>query len=189
MSFKTPDFLEAAAISSSRSRSPSVVSSESQYSRVNLMSPPSVRPPPSFISSNAASEIISADQEFNAADFTEDEETGTGASALLTPAALSLLNGFLDNLLFNILAASKSTQLACLRPAMADVLKPRLAKEVVEAADQELSEYMGGGEDEQTEFRGGQEPGGNFDLVRSWKLTRLRCMVYTRLGDLEEDDE
>lgn len=154
------------------------------------MSPPSVTPAPAFISPSAASEIISADQEFNAADFvTEDEETGAGATALVTPAALSLLNGFLDNLLFNILASSKSTQLACIRPAMADVLKPRLAKEVVASAEEELNEYMGGADDEQTEFRGGQQPGGDFDPVRSWKLTRLRCMVYTRLGDMEEDDE
>ncbi|KAJ5322235.1 uncharacterized protein N7506_011365 [Penicillium brevicompactum] len=188
-SFKVPDFLETGAVST-RSRSPSVVSTDSQFSRVNLMSPPTVRPPPAFISAPAASEIISADQEFNAADFVaEDEETGSGATALVTPAALSLLNGFLDNLLYNVLASSKSTQLACIRPAMADVLKPRLAKEVVAAAEEELSEYMGGEEDEQTEFRGGQEPGGDFDLVRSWKLTRLRCMVYTRLGDMEEDDE
>lgn len=154
------------------------------------MSPPSVRPPPAFISSSAASEIITSDQEFNAADFApEDEGTGAGANALVTPAALSLLNGFLDNLLFNILATSKSTLLACIRPALADVLKPRLASEVVATADEELSEYMGGAEDEQTEFRGGHEPGGDFDLVRSWKLTRLRCMVYTRLGDMEEEDE
>ncbi|CAG8326231.1 unnamed protein product [Penicillium salamii] len=187
--FKAPDFLETGAVSS-RSRSPSVVSTDSQFSRVNLMSPPTVRPPPAFISASAASEIISADQEFNAADFVpEDEVTGNGATALVTPAALSLLNGFLDNLLYNILASSKSTQMACIRPAMADVLKPRLAQEVVAAAEEELSEYMGGEEDEQTEFRGGQEPGGDFDLVRSWKLTRLRCMVYTRLGDMEEDDE
>ncbi|KAI3287472.1 hypothetical protein DTO002I6_7775 [Penicillium roqueforti] len=187
-SFKTPDFLETGAVS--RSRSPSVVSSDSQFSRVNLMSPPSVTPAPAFISPSAASDIVSADQEFNAADFVaEDEETGAGATALVTPAALSLLNGFLDNLLFNILASSKSTQLACIRTAMADVLKPRLAKEVVASAEEELGEYMGGADDEQTEFRGGQEPGGDFDLVRSWKLTRLRCMVYTRLGDMEEDDE
>ena len=188
-SFKPPDFLDAGAVSS-RSRSPSVVSTDSQFSRVNLMSPPTVRPSPAFISAAAASEIISADQEFNAADFvTEDEMTGNSATALVTPAALSLLNGFLDNLLYNILASSKSTQMASIRPAMADVLKPRLAQEVVAAAEEELSEYMGEEEDEQAEFRGGQEPGGDFDLVRSWKLTRLRCMVYTRLGDMEEDDE
>lgn len=175
--------------SKSRSRTSSI-SSDSQLSRVNLMSPPSARPPPAFISSSAASEIITSDQEFNAADFVaEDEETGAAADALVTPAALSLLNGFLDNLLFNILAASRSTQMTAIRPAVADVLKPRLAGEVVATADEELSEYMGGEEDEQTEFRGGRQPAGDFDLIRSWKLTRLRCMVYTRLGDMEEEDE
>lgn len=184
-SYKGSDFLEAGTASRSRTSS---ISSDSQFPRVNLMSPPAVRPAPAFISASAASEIITSDQEFNAADFTEDDGTGA-ANALVTPAALSLLNGFLDNLLFNVLAASKSTQLTCIRPAVADVLRPRLAQEVVATADEELSEYMGGAEDEETEFRGGQEPGGDFDLVRSWKLTRLRCMVYTRLGDMEEEDE
>ncbi|KAF7182542.1 hypothetical protein CNMCM7691_002113 [Aspergillus felis] len=173
----------------SRSRSTSM-SSDSQLSRVHLLSPPPVNPPPSFIASSAASQIITADQEFNTADFvTSEEDNGANASALVTPEALSALNGFLDHLLYNILATAKSTQLACIRPAIADVLKPRLAKEVVSAADDELHEYMGGEEDEQSEFRGGQTSGNDFDLVRSWKLTRLRCMVYTRLGDMEEDDE
>ncbi|KAJ5638039.1 hypothetical protein N7490_007918 [Penicillium lividum] len=182
--YSRSDFLDAGGLTRSRS------TSLSSDSRVNLMSPPSVSPPPAFISSSAASEIITSDQEFNAADFVaEDEDTGSTASALVTPAALSLLNGFLDNLLFNILAASKSTQLACIRPVLAEVLKPRLAQEVVATADEELGEYMGGEEDEESEFRGGQEPGGDFDLARSWKLTRLRCMVYTRLGDMEEEDE
>ena len=154
------------------------------------MSPPSVHPSAAFISSSAASDIIDSDQEFNAADFVPlNDESGASAAALVTPAALSLLNGFLDNLLFNILAASKSTQLACIRPAVSEVLKPRLASEVVDTADEELGEYMGEVQDDKNEFRGGQEPSGDFDLVRSWKLTRLRCMVYTRLGDMEEEDE
>ncbi|PKX92470.1 uncharacterized protein P174DRAFT_421526 [Aspergillus novofumigatus IBT 16806] len=185
---KGPEFAELAR-TLSRSRSTSM-SSDSQLSRIHLLSPPPVNPPPSFIASSAASQIITADQEFNTADFvTSEEDNGANASALVTPEALSALNGFLDHLLYNILATAKSTQLACIRPAIADVLKPRLAKEVVSAADDELHEYMGGEEDEQSEFRGGQTSGNDFDLVRSWKLTRLRCMVYTRLGDMEEDDE
>ncbi|KAJ5640653.1 hypothetical protein N7528_000278 [Penicillium herquei] len=183
--YSRSDFLEAGSLSRSRSTS---LSSDS-HPRLSLMSPPSVSPAPAFISASAASEIITSDQEFNAADFVAEEDTGATADVLVTPAALSLLNGFLDNLLFNILASSKSTQLSCIRPILADVLKPRLAQEVVATADDELSEYMGGEDDEKTEFRGGQEPGGEFDLVHSWKLTRLRCMVYTRLGDMEEEDE
>lgn len=165
------------------------MSSDCQLQRISPLSPPPTTPKPGFIASSAASQIITTDQEFNTADFVADGDTGLTASALVTPAALDSLNGFLDHLLFNILGAAKSTRLACIRPAIADVLKPRLAREVVAAADDELSDYLGGAEEEQFEFRGGQEPDGEFDLVRSWKLTRLRCMVYTRLGDMEEDDE
>ncbi|KAL2861454.1 hypothetical protein BJX68DRAFT_5249 [Aspergillus pseudodeflectus] len=178
----------ARTLSRSRSRSCSTsISSDSQLSRIHLFAPPSVNPPPSFIAPSSASQIITTDQEFNAADFVADDDDDSGA--LVTAEALSALNGFLDHLLFNILASAKSTQLASIRPAVADVLKPRLAKEVVSVADEELSEYLGEPEDEQIEFRGGQTPNGEFDLVRTWKLTRLRCMVYTRLGDMEEDDE
>lgn len=146
-----------------------------------------MNPPPSFIAQSSASQIITSDQEFNTVDFVADEEDDSGA--LVTTEALAALNGFLDHLLLNILAAAKSTQLASIRPTVADVLKPRLAKMVVSVADEELSEYLGEEEDEQIEFRGGQAPNGEFDLIHTWKLTRLRCMVYTRLGDMEEDDE
>ena len=153
--------------------------------------PPSTEPAPVYIAPSAASQIITADQEFNTVDFVGDEhEDGSSGSAgaLVTADALGLLNGFLDHLLFNILAVAKSSQLSNIRPAVADVLKPRLAREVVAAADYELSDYMGG-EGDEFDFRGGQKPTGDFDLIRSWKRTRLRCMVYTRLGDMEEDEE
>lgn len=119
----------------------------------------------------------------------DDQALPTGG-ALVTAASLVLLNGFLDNLLFNILSAAKSTQLARIRSAISEVLKPRLAKEMISAADEELSEYLGNDDEEElAEFGGGVEPRGEFDLERSWKLARLRCMVYTRLGDMEEEDE
>ncbi|KAL4943680.1 hypothetical protein BDV06DRAFT_189430 [Aspergillus oleicola] len=184
---KSPESDYGSVLSRSRSRSRSAsISSDSQLSLMHL-APPSVNPPPSFIAPASASQIITSDQEFNAADFVVDEDDDS--SALVTADALSALNGFLDHLLLNILGAAKSTQLASIRPVVADVLKPRLANLVVSVADEELSEYLGEAEDEETEFRGGQLPNGEFDLIRTWKLTRLRCMVYTRLGDMEEDDE
>lgn len=186
---RASDPLDFGSVSRSRSTS---FSSDSQFSRVSILVPPSTAPPPVYIAPSAASQIITADQEFNTVDFVGDEHedvSNGSAGALVTPDALGLLNGFLDHLLFNILAVAKSTQLANIRPAVADVLKPRLAREVVAAADYELSDYMGGEGDEQFDFRGGQKPTGEFDLVRSWKRTRLRCMVYTRLGDMEEDEE
>lgn len=119
-----------------------------------------------------------------------DDHALPAGGAWVTPASLVLLNGFLDNLLFNILSAAKSTQLTRIRSAISEVLKPRLAKEMVSAADEELAEYMGNdGEEELAELRSDVERPGEFDLERSWKLARLRCMVYTRLGDLEEEDE
>jgi hypothetical protein len=179
--YTQPEPLDFGSFSRSRSLS---LSSDVQ-SPMSALSPPSVIPPPAFIAASAASQIVTADLEQNGLMSSAD-----GDGVFVTSASLALLNGFLDHLLFNFLAVAKSTQLSALRPAIADVLKPRLAKEVVSAADEELSEYMGSGEDEELlEFHGGQEPRGEFDLVRSWKLTRLRCMVYTRLGDLEEEEE
>jgi hypothetical protein len=147
--------------------------------------PPSVEPSPAFIAAAEASQIVSVELEQNAMIPIPDDDND-----IVSVGSLALLNGFLDYLLFNILAVAKSTQLNDLRPAIADVLKPRLAKEVVSAAEDELRDYMGGDpEDELQDFRGGQKPKGEFDLIRSWKLTRLRCMVYTRLGNMEEEEE
>ncbi|EQL33692.1 hypothetical protein, variant 3 [Blastomyces dermatitidis ATCC 26199] len=172
------------AVSGRHGRSVSL-SGDTPLPSQSMLSPPPVNPEPQFIAATAAAQIVSADQNLNGA----NPAAGTiGAS--VTRSSLTLLNRFLDNLLFNILMTAKSTKLNAIRPALAEVLKPRLAKEVVSAADEELSEYMGGGEDEElSDFRGGREPAGQFELERSWKLTRLRCMVYTRLGDMEEEDE
>lgn len=186
-----PEPLELGSLTRSRSASISTtISSEFQFPKMNMTSPPPVTPEPAFIAASAASQIIAAELESNEVRLGGDEGgAAVIGNVVVTPASLSLLNGFLDHLLFNILAAAKSTQLSSIRPAVADVLKPRLAKEVVSAADEELSEYMGGGEDEESELNGDQEPRGEFDLIRSWKLARLRCMVYTRLGDMEEEEE
>lgn len=175
----------------SRRRSASLSSDLQLAGRWLLLSPPAARPEPSFIAASAASQIITTDQERNLGEWAlvHDHALPTGG-ALVTPACLVLLNGFLDNLLFNILSAAKSTQLTRIRSAISDVLKPRLAKEMISAADEELAEYMGNDDQEElAEFGGGVEARGEFDLERSWKLARLRCMVYTRLGDMEEEDE
>lgn len=114
----------------------------------------------------------------------------SGETALVAVPALKLVNRFLDQLLFNFLSIARSTSLASLRPAVAEVLKPKLAKGAISGADQELHEYLGGGEDEELlSFHNGQEPSGDWDLELVWKRTRLRCMVYSSLGDMEEEDE
>ena len=167
----------------SRSRTSSL-SSDSQASRISLLSPPPVNPSPAFVSNTAASEVVRSSQ-FDSIDFVADQ------SSHATAAATSLLNGFLDHLLFNILASAKSTKLSHIRSAMIDVFRPHLAKELVSIADGELSEYVGdtGSFESESDPNDTSQSDPNFDLTRAWKLARLRCMIYTRLGDLEEEDE
>ncbi len=143
-----------------------------------LLHPPaSVNPEPAYIAISAASQLVSSELETD--------------GVTISPSALAQLNGFLDNILFNILLAAKSTKLSLLRPAINNVLKPKLGKAAIAGADEELREYMGDDEDEDENLETNldRETKRDFDLELAWKLARLRCMVYSRLGDLEEDDE
>lgn len=143
-----------------------------------LLSPPSsINPEPAYIAVSAASQLVTA----------ELETDGVTISA----SALAQLNSFLDNVLFNILLAAKSAKLSLLRPAIYNVLKPKLGKAAISGADEELREYLGDDEDEDESLETNldREARHEFDLELAWKLARLRCMVYSRLGDLEEDDE
>jgi hypothetical protein len=157
-----------------------------------LLSPPtSITPDPAFIAASAASQIVTNDHD-SLADTWFDQHgiEPSGETALVAPPALKLVNRFLDQLLFNFLSISRSTSLASLRPAVSEVLKPKLARDAISGADQELHEYLGGGEDEELlAFHNGLEPGSDWDLELVWKRTRLRCMVYSSLGDMEEEDE
>jgi hypothetical protein len=157
-----------------------------------LLSPPaSTLPDPAFIAASAASQIVTNDHDSQAdAWFDQHGIEPSGETALVAAPALKLVNSFLDQLLFNFLSISKSTSLASLRPAVSEVLKPKLAKDAIHGADQELQEYLGGGEDEELlAFHNGIEPSSDWDLELVWKRTRLRCMVYSSLGDMEEEDE
>jgi hypothetical protein len=157
-----------------------------------LLSPPtSTSPDPAFIAASAASQIVTNDHDSHSDSwFDQHGIEPSGETALVAPPALKLVNRFLDQLLFNFLSVSRSTSLASLRPAVCEVLKPKLAKDAISGADQELHEYLGGGEDEELlAFHNGLEPSGDWDLELVWKRTRLRCMVYSSLGDMEEEDE
>jgi hypothetical protein len=156
-----------------------------------LSPPPATSPDSAFIAASAASQIVTNDHDSQSEIWLDRHGIEpSGETALVAQPALKLVNRFLDQLLFNFLSVSRSTSLASLRPAVAEVLKPKLAKEAISGADQELHEYLGGGEDEELlSFHNGQEPSGDWDLELVWKRTRLRCMVYSSLGDMEEEDE
>ena len=143
--------------------------------RSNIACPPVVKPEPLYLSPAAASQWVSAEL--------DDDDLS------VAEPPLGLLNAFLDQVLYQILSSSRSTRLPQLRKAVPEVLQQRLAREAIRNADEELREYDIDGDDEELfDFYDGQEPPRSFDLDHAWKLARLRCMVYTRLGDLEEDD-
>ncbi|ELR02869.1 hypothetical protein VC83_03055 [Pseudogymnoascus destructans] len=188
-----PDNSSVTTSSLNRARSHSISSDQpSANGHSAMLSPPAlVQPQPLFLAISAASQIVTNDHDSHSeAWFDQHGLEPSGEIALVNPGALKLVNNFLDQLLFNFLAISKSTSLASLRPAVVETLKPKLAKEAIHQADQELEEYLGGGDDEELiSFHNGIEPSGDWDLELVWKRTRLRCMVYSSLGDMEEEDE
>lgn len=153
------------------------------------MSPPlQVSPEPAFIAASAASQIVTNDYDNHTeAWYDQHGIEPSGETTTVSPAALQLVNSFLDQLLFNFLCVSRSTSLSALRPAVSEVLKPKLAKDAINQADEELREYLGG-DDEDQPSRDPVSPA-DWDVELVWKRTRLRCMVYSSLGDMEEEDE
>ena len=173
-------------------RSSSISNDRASLSVASLPFPPAVSPDPAYIAPSSASQIVTGDHEPTLDEEDEDEETDGPwiTNAFVAPTALSLVNAFLDQLLYSFLACARSTSIAALRPAVTEVLKPRLAKDAIASADAELQEFLGGEDDDALSiFHHGLEPRGSWDLNTIWRRTRLRCMVYTRLGDLEEEDE
>ncbi|EFX02600.1 hypothetical protein CMQ_2529 [Grosmannia clavigera kw1407] len=174
-----------------RSRAHSISSDRPSTVGYGLMSPPiSVSPEAAFIAASAASQIVTNDHDSHANTWYDEHGIEpSGETAIVTNAALQLINNFLDQLLFSFLSLSHSTSLAALRPAVTEVLKPKLAKDAINQADEELREYLGGGDDD--DMLQSQRPTSakDWDVELVWKRTRLRCMVYSSLGDLEEEDE
>lgn len=157
----------------------------------SMASPPPVSPEPAFIAASAASQIVTSDHQSQMdAWFGEENENTEANSAMVMPAALAHINSFLDQLLYGMLATARSTSIAALRPAVSEILKSRLAKDAINGADEELQDFTSGRDDDGlTAIDSGTDFTGVADLNLIWRRTRLRCMVYTRLGDLEEEDE
>lgn len=184
LALPTPQLQRNQSLSGDRDRTPSISGASS------LLSPPPVRPDPAYIAASAASQIVNSDLADRDETFDGSGMRSESDAAVVSPASLVLLNAFLDQLLFSFLASSRSTSIAALRPSILEVLKPRLGKEAIDGADEELQGYLAGGDAEELlAFHGGQGFKGEYNLNLVWRRTRLRCMVYTRLGDMEEEDE
>ncbi|KAH9844581.1 hypothetical protein Tdes44962_MAKER07279 [Teratosphaeria destructans] len=102
-----------------------------------------------------------------------------------------MINAFLDQLLFSFLCTARSTQLRALRPAVKEILKAKLGRDAVASAEEELKELTAGGEEEEDNNTQSNTAENNrrWDLELVWKRTRLRVMVYMRLGEMEDEDE
>ncbi|KAI9663767.1 MAG: hypothetical protein M1821_007257 [Bathelium mastoideum] len=143
-----------------------------------------VHPAPAYVAASVASQMVT-DHHIN-----EGEEiNGIDDGALFSEGALALLNAFLDNLLYSFLASAKSTSLIDLRPAIADTLKTRLARDAMASADEDLADLLTGTEDDEDAPQNGSDANGKWDLEMVWRRTRLRVMVYIRLGEIEDEDE
>jgi hypothetical protein len=160
---------------------PSVASS------VTFQMPITVRPSPAYIAASVASQMVTDNH--NAQLRQTDSEQEELVNAIFSEPSLSLLNGFLDHLLFAFLSAARSPSLTAIRPAISEVLKPRLAREAAEAADEELQGLLSGEDDEEFSPIDGGRAIDRWDVEKVWKRTRLRIMVYTRLGEMEDEDE
>ncbi|KAK4131209.1 hypothetical protein BT67DRAFT_436522 [Trichocladium antarcticum] len=176
----------------SRSRTLSISSDRPSTIAHSLMSAPlSVSPGAAFIAASAASQIVTNDHDSHAETwYGRHGIQPSGDAAAVSPAALQLVNNFLDQLLFNFLSVARSTLLSMLRPAVSEVLKPKLAEDAINQADEELREYLGGDDEDAGQPQPRDRASStDWDLELAWKRTRLRCMVYSSLGDMEEEDE
>ncbi|RPA78601.1 hypothetical protein BJ508DRAFT_329079 [Ascobolus immersus RN42] len=162
----------------------------SNASSVPSMSNPfeNISPEPSFISTSAGTQIVSTSQAgFFQSLQLEDGMRSTSPIIPVSDSAMKLVNQFLDFMLYSFLSRAKTTSLRGLRPAVTEVLRVRLATEAIAGADHELESYLGGDLDAESEA----VEAGEWDLYGSWKRSRLRCMVFSSLGDVEdrEDDD
>lgn len=144
-----------------------------------------VSPEPAYIAQAAAVQIVTNSH----AGFLDGVNVGTQTTPVTAPA-LRIVNQFLDYLLYSFLESAKSTLLPALRSAITAILRKRLAGDAILGADDELHSYLGGTDEEEVfGHKQHEAENGSWDLERAWKQVRVRCMVYSSLGDLEEEDD
>jgi hypothetical protein len=182
------------------SRTPSVAASD-RYSAVSGVTghwpqnPDNVTPAAAYVAPFGAVQVVNENKNIRRSSDASDFQDAAlpNSDAQFAPDALALINHFLDQLLYSILSTARSTNLHALRPAVTEVLRHRLAKEAVANADEELQELLAGGEEEEENHALSQalsrDGNSKWDLELVWKRTRLRVMVYMRLGEMEDDDE
>jgi hypothetical protein len=157
-----------------------------------LFPAPTVLPLPAYVAFAAASQLATDNHISQAEQETEDlhQSSFERSQALFTDQALNLLNAFLDELLYSFLVNARSTSLDHLRTAVGDVLRGKLAQLALDAAQAELEDLLAPEDDADLPSMSDGEDGlapEDIDLI--FRRTRLRIMVYMRLGEMEDEDE
>ncbi|KAK9325042.1 hypothetical protein V1517DRAFT_3683 [Lipomyces orientalis] len=107
-----------------------------------------------------------------------------------TPAALATLNAFLDHLVLVLLSRAKCSLIDSLRNAVKQIFKNQLADDAIAEGEAELRTYIRTPEEEYA-LLGTHAPMSTdsaFDTELAWRMARVRCMVYSSLGNVEEAD-
>ena len=184
----------AASPSSPLSVSSSLVSDNSNTKSAFLLPTPTVLPSPAYVAFAAASQLATDNHVQNAqqqqASDDQQPTIGERSGALFTEQALALINAFLDELLYSFLCNARSMSLLHLEAAVENVLKGKLAQLALDSAHNELEDLLA--EEDDTEPPG--TPSADESLTQAeidlvFKRSRLRIMVYMRLGEMEDEDE
>jgi hypothetical protein len=144
-----------------------------------------VVPDPEYISLSGA---ISTIESYIPPGTSDDATTTTTKDVVITPNGLRTVNLFLDYILHEILARTKSTALYRLREGVALVIRTTLGTSAMANAEQELTDHAYIGETELHDDEGDEDKSVLWDLDKVWERARIICMVYSVLGDKEQDD-
>jgi hypothetical protein len=141
-------------------------------------------PEPEYISRSGATSTIET--------FLPAENPMT-RDVIITPVGLRTVNLFLDYILHEILARTKSTALFRLREGVALVIRTTLGTTAMASAEQELLDHAYIGDTELHAYGDrsddeGDDADSEWDLDKVWERARIICMVYSVLGDKEQDD-
>jgi hypothetical protein len=142
-------------------------------------------PDPGYISLSGA---ISTVQEFLVLEGTPATQHGLSSDIVVTPVGVRTVNFFLDYILHEILARTRSTALSRLREGVSLVLRTTLGTSAMASAEQELLDHAYNGDAELDDNETDEDEEDEWDLDKVWARARIICMVYSILGDREQDD-
>lgn len=138
----------------------------------------------SFISLNAASYIAST--------HVSAAQGGRAPTLTISAGALRDLNAFLDYFLAIIIKETLSTNLQDLKSTLARVLDSALGYVALNEAQAELETYRvqetGAGCRFEYDNQGIGTDDDHFDVEEVWLQARVRCMIYSTVGEKEEVD-